>query len=643
MFTLPKAAGTAVLALSVSVVALPAAAPAYAAAPVEKAFVIADTDVPPDSFSGLYSQPTPTGALHPEVSEALPLDIHDLTSSADGTRVAYVQDNYSTTTGAPVSSQVVVKDVSGRFVRIVEQRTWDDIHFLGAPALSPNGNTVLWELYDADADTVTLRKAAAGWGKASTLHADLSPYGFLDAGTVLAQDSEGTPYTLSVNGGDTHPVNPPLEPDLPPNAINVAIAPDLQHIAWGLFDTSVPVDQPQKSSMHVATYTVDNGVATVGTATTVTSSLFNDQPSFSRDSATLYWIQSNGEFGAAGDIWSAPVAGGPAAPTATTAADENDVAITGTDDGTAPGQATPLAAGLNGTSITLHWQLPADADISGVLITRKLSGVVKKTVFVPAPTSSYVDTGLVLGATYNYTYTAIDRSGNAAAATNRNASALRPIPHFADPTSQTSTKAAFPVSFTPAAPSNATFNVDYLPIGASAWSHWVTGATGRARVFGVAGTTKVASTTSTPGTSYAFRVQIKDAYGNATGWVGSGRAVVPVDQTKATLVGGVNVASSSAYLGSFRKLSHTTDYARITLKGNRLQVVGWKCSTCGKVGVYDGATLVATVDTFASSTKPHTVLYTRTYGSVGSHTFTLRPLATPGRPNVELDGFAMRR
>jgi hypothetical protein len=37
------------------------------------------------------------------------------------------------------------------------------------------------------------------------------------------------------------------------------------------------------------------------------------------------------------------------------------------------------------------------------------------------------------------------------------------------------------------------------------------------------------------------------------------------------------------------------------------------------------------------------VLFTRTYSRVGTHTFTIRPRATSGRPNVILDGFAMRR
>jgi hypothetical protein len=103
------------------------------------------------------------------------------------------------------------------------------------------------------------------------------------------------------------------------------------------------------------------------------------------------------------------------------------------------------------------------------------------------------------------------------------------------------------------------------------------------------------------------------------------------------------LASSSSYLGSIRQLRTTASYARVTLTGNRLQVIGIKCSACGKFAIYLGSTKVATVDTYASSTKLRQVLYSATYSNVASRTYTIRPLATAGRPSVDLDGFAMRR
>lgn len=145
------------------------------------------------------------------------------------------------------------------------------------------------------------------------------------------------------------------------------------------------------------------------------------------------------------------------------------------------------------------------------------------------------------------------------------------------------------------------------------------------------------------GGTYRFQLVAMDAFGNSTPYVGSAKAVVPFDQTKATLYGGANVTSAGAYLGSVRRLSATSHYARVSLVGNKLMVIGWRCTTCGKVAIYDGSTRIATVDTYAASTQRRVVLFSRTYSASATHTFTLRPLATAGRPYVWLDGFAMQR
>jgi hypothetical protein len=87
-----------------------------------------------------------------------------------------------------------------------------------------------------------------------------------------------------------------------------------------------------------------------------------------------------------------------------------------------------------------------------------------------------------------------------------------------------------------------------------------------------------------------------------------------------------------------------THSAKVTLFGNRLQIVGIKCSSCGSFDVYDGSTRIATVSSYKSGTSVYrTVLFTKSYGSFGTHTFTVRPKPVAGRPNVMIDGFAMRR
>ncbi|MDP9183812.1 MAG: hypothetical protein M3P04_13670, partial [Actinomycetota bacterium] len=137
--------------------------------------------------------------------------------------------------------------------------------------------------------------------------------------------------------------------------------------------------------------------------------------------------------------------------------------------------------------------------------------------------------------------------------------------------------------------------------------------------------------------------RVIDEFGNSSAFTASDKAVVPFDQSKATFVGGGAVASSAAYLGSYKRMTTTAQYARVSLVGNRLQVVGWKCSSCGSFAIYDGATKIGTVNSYSATLTPRVTLFTKTYTTSATHTFTIRPLGTVGHPGVVLDGFAMRR
>jgi hypothetical protein len=638
-FTLRKVAGTAVLAVAASALTLPLAAPARAVAPVERVWTVVDTDG--DDSYGLYYADG-AGGTQVKVEESALSDVSHISSSADGSRIIYIRTTYVPSTSS-VKQEVVVRDTSTRAVRVLETRLISSGTYPDVPALSPDGTRAVWEVYDGNADTYTVRKALVGTGASSLLvGGDLTPYTFLSNDTVLIQTPDGAPYTIPFAGGTKTAVT-----GLPADAINVRMSPDGLNLAWALLKTFTA---PYTSDLQVAPVTLTNGVAAVGTPVNLDTATYNKQPAFSRDGATVFYVKTSGAAGASGDVWSAPASGsGTAAAVATTTTDEDDVDVTSlpSADTTAPASATTLPAVLNGSTATVRWTNPAVSDLSGVVVKRYLgttaTGTAQRTAYVPAPVTSYTDSGLTLNATYTYTFTTVDRSGNAAPVATRSLTALKAGPAFADPTSKTSTKAAFPVGFAPSAPSSTVFVVDYLVMGSSTVHHWVTGATGRVRTFGGAATTGVLATTSTPGKSYVFRAKAKDTYGNATGFVSSAHAVVPFDQTKATLSGGLTFASSKAYLGSFRRLAKKTQYARITLTGNRLQVVGFKCSTCGVFTIYDGSTLIGTIDTRASSTIPRAVLFTRSYGSIRTHTFTIRPKGTAGRPYVMLDGFAMRR
>jgi hypothetical protein len=94
-------------------------------------------------------------------------------------------------------------------------------------------------------------------------------------------------------------------------------------------------------------------------------------------------------------------------------------------------------------------------------------------------------------------------------------------------------------------------------------------------------------------------------------------------------------------MGTYRRLTRTSESAKITLTGNHLWIVAWTCTTCGSFALYDGATKIATVSTYSSDGRKS--VFSKAYASTGTHTYTIRPLGTSGRPAVQLDAFAMQR
>jgi hypothetical protein len=627
-----RAASATALTLASCALTLPFAAPARATAPAERIWTIVDSDG--DGSYGLNAT-NPTS----KVDESLTSEVTDLSSSADGTRVIYSRQSDSGQT-------IVVRDMSGRYVRTVSSLPSTSTSFDIQPVLSPDGKTAVWTriTMGASSFSFSVLKVAVASGSPTTLVANRGVLAFLDNGTLLTQSMTNGTYAATTLTGSTETVSG----NLPTGADQFMVSPLGDKIAW-YEDTTPDASDVSTGDVKVASLTDNGGSWTVGSATTLSGALDNEQPAFSRDGLSLRWVQYDGNVGP-GDVISRPVdASAPAAPLGTTADDELDVAVTAapSDDVTAPGAATATPFTLNGTTPVIRWTPPADADLSGVLITRRLHGSATKQIdrlYVPAPLASYTDKNLVLGQTYDYTLETVDRAGKIGPAVSRSLTAIKPGPVFGVPTSAKSTKTTFPVAFAAGALSTTKLWVDFVPAGGTTWQHWVNGVTGPIRTFGVAGTTGVASTTATAGQSYGFHVKAQDAYGNTSAFVnGTDKAVVPYDQTKASLYGGTTVASTSAYLGSYRRLTTSSQYAKVTLVGNRLQVVGWKCSGCGSFAIYDGATKVATVSTYSASTIARTVLYTRSYSASGTHTFTIKPVGTAGHPAVLLDGFAMRR
>jgi hypothetical protein len=145
-----------------------------------------------------------------------------------------------------------------------------------------------------------------------------------------------------------------------------------------------------------------------------------------------------------------------------------------------------------------------------------------------------------------------------------------------------------------------------------------------------------------PGGRYIIDVWVNDAYGNL-GFDHLGFAVVPEDQTIATFTGGANVYTKAAFLGSYRKLWHVGDLARVKLSASKVQIGGATCPTCGAFDLYDRGKWVTRVNTYSAVTNLRRVVYnTAQYpqSTVYDHEYAIKPVATGSRRDVILDGFA---
>lgn len=623
------AVATAVTVLAGLAVPLTAAS-ALAATPTETQFFVSDTDG--DGFWGLYKRATPTGAktlLIGDTDNGV-TDLEGVVASQDGSRFLDTETTYDANVN-PVRQRLALYDVSGRRARVVQDVDANG-HSLVAPALSPTGGTVVWSDIDYSTSTSALKSTPAGGGAVTTLGSNLYSPVFVDASTLLVQ-SGGTWYSMPAAGGTKTVVGA-----VPSSAYDLRVSPDGSKLAWSL-------DNNATADIQVASLSVSSGTVTVGAPTTVATGQYNNSPSFTRDGASVEFVRYDSNF--TGSLFSAPVDGSATAGTAVDGTSVGDIysqAIGTTDDGAAPGDPSNAPATLNGTSVTVRWSLPADSDLSGVLIERRLNGTPQKTgIYVPAPQTSFVDTGLTLSQVYQYVITSVDRSGNQGSLpAAHDVTTIQAKPFAYSPTSLRFTRTPFTVGFS-AAPSNAFWTVQYRMNSGATWYPWVNGVPGGSRTFGSAATSGVNATTAYSGVTYQFRVTGTDAYGNSTPAVVSAATVVPFDQTKASFNAGTNYAVSSAWLGSYRLMKVAGNYAKVSLTGNQLTIIGTRCKACGVFYLYDGTKLIKSIDTYASTTVARAVLYTLSYSTVGTHTYTLKVRGTAGRPNVILDGFGMRR
>jgi hypothetical protein len=120
-------------------------------------------------------------------------------------------------------------------------------------------------------------------------------------------------------------------------------------------------------------------------------------------------------------------------------------------------------------------------------------------------------------------------------------------------------------------------------------------------------TTARAATLSATGQGWTTCVGVRsrDAAGNTSTWTPSRCTTVPLDDRALSASSGWTRATGSGwFLSTFS--ATTRQGATLTRAGlvtSRLSLVAQRCSTCGKVGVYLGGTLLTTVNLYAPSTS----------------------------------------
>ncbi|HXG25923.1 MAG TPA: hypothetical protein VNL94_03605 [Candidatus Binatia bacterium] len=149
------------------------------------------------------------------------------------------------------------------------------------------------------------------------------------------------------------------------------------------------------------------------------------------------------------------------------------------------------------------------------------------------------------------------------------------------------------------------------------------------------------------GHTYRFRIRSRDAAGNVSAWVESSLLKPGLVQETSSAIryrGIWKTADGSGYSGgSTRWARYTSASATYTFKGRGIALVTTVGPTRGAAKVYIDGVYVQTVDLYRPSTSSRVLAFSHQFGSWGTHTITLVPVNTAGRPRVDLDAFAVIR
>ena len=149
-----------------------------------------------------------------------------------------------------------------------------------------------------------------------------------------------------------------------------------------------------------------------------------------------------------------------------------------------------------------------------------------------------------------------------------------------------------------------------------------------------------------PGRAYRFRVRATDAAGNVGAWAtGSTFRVEALDDRSTAISYATSwkpTVGETAYRGT-RTYSERTGNARLTFTGRQVAWVAILGPTRGTARVYVDGVLARTVDLWSETLETRELVFTRAWGTAGTHTIEVRGVGTAGHPRVDVDAFVVLR
>jgi C1A family cysteine protease len=145
------------------------------------------------------------------------------------------------------------------------------------------------------------------------------------------------------------------------------------------------------------------------------------------------------------------------------------------------------------------------------------------------------------------------------------------------------------------------------------------------------------------GTSYRFAVAAFDTSGNRSDYAYSAVFSPKVydDSIVAASAGWTRYSWDEAVSGTGITSSTADATVQFNFTGRGVALVAPKFSTGGQANMYVDGNFVQTIDLYSATRTARVVVFSRYWGSAGTHTVTLKIVGTAGRPRVDVDAIAV--